>query len=353
MDAAPAPVADRAALDHFFSGLRAAFAEATGRLGAVERRYRLGAGAMRVAAAGAAMADTVGAAMSHIRLPDAGPATLTIRVWDDAGSGVPRLPVPWTPDAYGQKGEIAIGGDGRYAGHFQHGSETVSLFDRDAAEGFFLVPDAGRVPYWERSFPFRAILHWATAGTTLQPVHAGAVGRAHAGVLVTGRSGSGKTTTTIACLDGGLAYAGDDYVLVDCGPEPTVYSLYDTAKFTEDSFARFPRFAGAEWNRERVGDEKALLYGHDAFPGALIASMPIRAIAVPRVTGLPYTTLRQVPATTAIRALAPTTLGQLPGHGPATMAKLTRLCAAVPCIEIAAGTDLREIPVAIAAWLDR
>ncbi|MCC7271475.1 MAG: hypothetical protein IT561_02325 [Alphaproteobacteria bacterium] len=341
-------------LDEFFAATRAAFEDAARRLGRIERRYRLGPGVLRLSVAGAAMADAIAGALTHLRLPDDdGTASLTIRAWDGAGSGRPMVPAPWPATAYGQKGEIDVGGDGRYAGFFQQGAETLSLFDRPAAEAFYWARDAAAMPYWERSFPFRPIYHWAMAGTTLQPVHAGAVGRVHGGVLITGRSGAGKTTTTISCLEGGLAYAGDDYVLVDCGPAPTVYSLYDTAKFTEDSLARFPRFADAVWNRTRTGDDKALLYGHRAFPQALVAAMPIRAIVVPRVTGLPHTELRPIPVTAAIRALAPTTLAQLPGHGAETMAKLTRLCAAVPCLEVAAGTELAGIARALAAWLDR
>ena len=52
--------------------------------------------------------------------------------------------------------------------------------------------------------------------------------RLPAGVLIAGKSGSGKSTSTLACLTSGLLYAGDDYVLVDiAGAAVRAQSLFD------------------------------------------------------------------------------------------------------------------------------
>ncbi|BBK34675.1 hypothetical protein EDC65_2835 [Stella humosa] len=339
----------RPALQGFFADSVAVFEAAARARGLVARRYRLGNGAFRILSAGAAAAATLDAALAHIRLPDDGPSDLDIQAWDEADGALP--PAPWPADAYGHRGQIDLHADDGFDAFYQLGAETLSVLDRERRLALYHM--RGPLPYWERSFPFRPIFHWALAGSTLQPVHAGAVGRPGSGVLVTGPSGAGKTTTTIACLEGGLSYAGDDYVLVDTGPQPTVHSLYNTAKFTEDALRRFPRLAQRVWNPDRVPPEKALVFGQDGFPDALVASMPIRAILVPRVTGLVETSLRRVPAAVAIRALAPTTLAHLPGGAPGTLAKLTRLCAAVPCFELAAGTDLARLPLVVADLVER
>ncbi len=350
MGAFPAEAARPAVLETFFATALGVFEAAAGRRGRVARRYRLGQGAFRIHSAGSAIAETLDAAFSHIRLADDGASDLDIHAWDDAAGDAALPPAPWPPSAYGQRGEIDLAGDPRHVAFYQQGADSLSLLDR--ARGVAIYRTRGALPYWERSFPFRPIFHWALADTSLQPVHAGAVGRPGGGVLVTGRSGAGKTTTTIACLEGGLAYAGDDYVLIDSAVPPVVYSLYNTAKFTEDALARFPRLAARVWNPGRAGHEKALVYGTEAFPQALVAEMPIRAVVVPRVTGLPATAMRPIPAAAAIRALAPTTLAHLPGQAATTLAKLTRLCAAVPCFEMAAGTDLAGLPRAIGGLLD-
>ncbi|MGE0725826.1 MAG: hypothetical protein AB7O45_15715 [Alphaproteobacteria bacterium] len=348
---AAAPV-DAAGLDEFFMGALAAFDRAARRAAPVSRRHRFGPHAIRTSVAGAPLAQAIDDAFAHLRLPEAGEHVLEIRCWDVAATGSPPPRAPWPGEAFGLKGEIALPGQDRYAAYYQFGADTVSLFDRRRRIALYWARDGAAIPYWERSFPFRPIFHWSCLDGPLQPAHAGAVGLADAGMLITGRSGAGKTTTTVACLVGGLRYAGDDYVLVEGGAAPAVHSLYNAAKFTDDSLARFPHFASWVWNPARTGDEKALVYGHRAFPEALIATMPLRAIGVPVVTGGRDTVIRRVSPTVAIRALAPTTLAQLPGQGAETLAKLSRLCAAVPCVEIAAGTDLAQIPRAIRDYLE-
>lgn len=336
-----------AALERFFAAALATAEEAHRMAGRAEGRYRLGPGSFRLVCAGAAVMGEIDPTLSHIRMPDPGDAGLVIHAWSEAT--LPLPPAPWPAAAYGQRGGIDLG-DGRFSAFYQLGADSVSLLDRQ--RGVALYHLRRPLPYWERSFPFRPIFHAWLADTGLQPVHAGAVGRPDGGVLVTGPSGSGKTTTTIACIAGGLSYAGDDYVLVETAARPMVHSLYGAAKFTDDALRRFPQLAKHVWNPHRAAGEKALVYGSSGFPEALVAEMPIRAIVLPRVTGLIDTSVRRVPAAAAIRALAPTTLAHLPGHAASTLAKLTRLCMSVPCFELAAGTDLGQLPPAILGILD-
>lgn len=335
------------ALERFFADALAAAETARVVAGRIDHRYRLGPGAFRLVCAGDAVASAIEPTLAHIRLPDSGPAEMTIHAWSEADAPLP--PAPWPAAAYGQRGGIDLG-EGRFSAFYQLGADSVSVLDRQ--RGVALYHLRRPLPYWERSFPFRPIFHAWLADTDLQPVHAGAVGRLDGGVLVTGPSGSGKTTTTVACLAGGLSYAGDDYVLVGTGPDPVVYSLYGAAKFTDDALRRFPQLARHVWNPDRAAGEKALVYGSRGFPQALVAGMPIRAVVLPRVTGLVDSSLRRVPAAAAIRALAPTTLAHLPGHAASTLAKLTRLCMSVPCFELAAGTDLGQLPLAVLRILD-
>ena len=88
-------------------------------------------------------------------------------------------------------------------------------------------------PEWNCSTPLRHILHLALATRGVQFVHAGAVGRPDGGVIIVGRSGSGKSTSTLSTLGSDLLYAGDDYVGVSLNPDgggPYVHSLYGCGK---------------------------------------------------------------------------------------------------------------------------
>src|SRR4051794_7273185 len=73
-----------------------------------------------------------------------------------------------------------------------------------------------------------------------QLLHAAAVGTEQGGVVITGRGGVGKSTAALLCLEAGLAYLGDDYVVVALEPQPMAYSLYCTAKLDDGQAAHFP-----------------------------------------------------------------------------------------------------------------
>ena len=87
---------------------------------------------------------------------------------------------------------------------------------------------------------------------------------ASGGVLIAGKSGSGKSTTTLACLTSGLLYAGDDYVLADVAAEPYVHSLYSTAKLVPDNCDRFPQLRPLVSNPDKLDEQKALIYLREA-----------------------------------------------------------------------------------------
>ena len=177
-------------------------------------------------------------------------------------------------------------------------------------------------------------------------MHAGAVGRDDGGVLIAGRGGAGKSTTSLACLDGGLLYAGDDYTLVDVD-RPMVYGLYSTAKLRPENLHRFPHLAALVDNADELETQKAMLFLYRHRPELLSSGFPVRAIVLPRVTGRPHTEIAPATAHDALAAIAPTTMFQLPGALPELFAKVRRLTRAVPCYWLDAGTELSEIPVAV------
>ena len=116
----------------------------------------------------------------------------------------------------------------------------------------------------------------------LQLMHAGAVGYADGGVLLAGKSGSGKSTTALACLASDLLFASDDYVCVATTAQPWVHSLYSTAKLVPGNLSRFPELSGKLSNPDRLTTEKAMVNVHAHFPAKVLSGFPIRAILLPR-----------------------------------------------------------------------
>ena len=288
---------------------------------------------------------------------DAGPLptgarTLTVWVVDGRTSGV-RLPRPfwnWArllPDGTVPDLPAATG----YA-HFQQDGELFTLLDPSAGRALVWASDVRRLPEWDRSFPFRMLLHrWLEPTDDYVLVHAGAVGRPDGGVLLAGRGGAGKSTSTLACVGRGLGYAGDDFVLVDAGRRHA-HNLYNVAKIDAGNLGRFPEWAPHVANRASLPAQKAQVFVHRHRPDAVSAGFPIRAVLLPRFTGGAGTAIRPASPTEALHALAPTTLALLRADG-RTLARMSRLVRAVPAFWIETGTDLPRIPEAVLALLDR
>ena len=336
----------------FADGADQAFARAGARAGVREHDLALAGRRVRLRFAGDALEPLLLPAWAHLRVGDpTDDVALTISLFDSASTGEPMTPPAWGPDDYGPKGEIVGFNDDRIRTVFEPGVDVLNVYDVARRAGTYWVAAPHVVPWWESTFPLRTMLHWWSAPTLLQPVHAGAVGHGGFGVLVAGNSGAGKSTTTLACLEAGLDYAGDDYVLVDVG-SVTVHSLYGMAKVEPENLRRFPALAPLVANPDRLAVEKAIVRLDAGRAERLVRSLRLRAIVLPNVTGRRGSTLTSVSPAAAIRVLAPTTSSHLPGYGREVVTKLSRLVRALPCYRLDAGTDLRRLAATVASLVE-
>ncbi len=330
----------------FFEAAHQAFQKAAaGRL--IERHYRIAGNAVQVRFAGPAMVPILAPALEHLADAPSGAPDLTVHVFDDRSTYTTMPPAPWGRECHGQRGLIQGYNDHRFFTVYEGGIDILQMFDAERNSAIYWVKDHQWIPYWEKSFPMRLILHWHFRTQTLQAIHAGAVGRASGGVLIAGKSGSGKSTTTLACLTSGLFFAGDDYVLADVGGEPYVHSLYSTAKLDSDNQHRFSHLWPMVSNPDKLDTQKALIFLREHFPGRLTRGFPLRAILLPRVTGLADTKLVEAGAMEACRAILPTTILHLPRATEEAARKVSILCRALPVYILEAGTDLPQIPQVI------
>ena len=324
-----------------FGQVRDAFATAAARAGGTLDVYlRVAGQTVKLELAGAAMAPAVLPALAHLRVPPSPAADLTVAVWDSASTGtdLPRLPEDGTGRLHGAP-------PGRIQKVHQRGVGVFSVLDTARSQGVLWVPDAGAVPSNEVACPLRVLFHLYFRGRGVRLVHAAAVGTAEGGVLLAGRSGQGKSTTTLACLGSALRLAGDDYVLLGPPDAPGVHALYSSAKLNPDQMSRFPALEPALANRSEVPAEKAVFLLHDRFAHHLISGFPLRAVVVPRVDPAARRP-RLVPAARAelLAHIAPSTIFQLPYTGAETLRWLARILRGVPAHALLVGGELAAVP---------
>lgn len=313
--------------------------------GPVERNFRIGGYLIRLSFSGEALLSLT-QALEHLAVDDQATPDLTICLWDSESTGQRMTPRPWQEDDFLARGVIQGYNTERIYTAFQHGSGAVSVLDKERNLAVFWAPDA-KLPYWEYGSPIRTILHWWLLSQGLQLVHAAAVGNSTGGVLIGGKGGSGKSTTALACLESNLLYVGDDYTLLGLDSGPVVHSLYNSAKLNSDHVQRFPALLPKVANPDRLADEKALLFVSEHYPSKVATRLPVRAILLPRVTGLPETRWKRVSVAMALAALAPSTIFQLPRAGNEALKFLAAFARPLPCFNLEVGTDLSTIPPVI------
>lgn len=319
---------------------------AVARRGLVEHDLLLAGRRVRLAFAGDTLVpDVVPAFRARVSGP-AGRPDAVVHLFDTASTGVAPPRFPWRATDVVERGAVR-GWDGAQVGVVFHGDlldlehdfRAVSLFGHADGVGCFWALDRARTPWWERAAPLRTLVHWAVRGPDRLMVHAAAVGADGAGVLLTGASGAGKSTTALAAVSAGLEYAGDDYVVVDlAGPAPVAHNVYSYAKLQPDTLRRWPALRGLPVMADEAAAKVVVDLAADA-RSRVVAQLAVRAIVVPRVRPGGPTRLTPVSRQQVLLALAPSTVFQLPPDGGRALAPLARLAAAVPCYRLELGGD--------------
>ena len=338
-----------------FEDARAAWCRAAAETGARDYDLRIGSGLVRLRFAGTELAPRYLPALEGRVVPASSERPLVeVLLWDVPSTGCPPPAPGWSSSDRVARGEIPRFTDERVLTAYNVESSTLSIGDLGARVAVHCVLRPDDLPQWELGAPLRDILGWFLVTGSAQLVHAGAVGREDGGLLLVGRGGSGKSSTATACLGSSLRFAADDYCAVEVGGgEPRAASVYSTLKLVDGDVARFPRLSGSASSFSSVhGKRLVWLGGLD--PAALIGGFPIRAVVLPRVaSGEVVTRARRVGAGEALRALAPSTLFQIPGIGARSLDLMARLVRAVPAWALDLGSDRSGVVRALEDLLER
>jgi hypothetical protein len=319
--------------------------------GVVERGFHLAGTDFRLRFGGKGLLGTVMPALTHLPPPRGTGPTLRVGLWDRASTGVALPDLPWSrpeslPDG-GSRMRLAA----RVSTAFIEPDRVASFLSPGEGTGFFWIEDPSAVSHSERGAPLRFIISWWAAAHGGQIAHAGAVGRGDRGVLLTGRGGSGKTSSALAALENGLSYAGDDYVLITQATQPLVHAVYSSAKLSPEAARRFPRIFASGWSVAGHPEEKEIAFIHQLRPERVALGFSIKAILVPTVEVRRHTSLQPVSRARALAALAPSTILQLPGAGGGALEAMSRLVRSVPTYALRVGSDLDGVAAAISEAL--
>jgi len=350
------PLPDSPSNDETRHRLASEFASAVERSGVHTERFELAGLVVELRFAGRELLGPLHRALAHhrripgVRLGEARPVQhgpeLNVHVWDAhaCGTALPAYP-PAAIDG-GVTGAQRVGPRPDMRCRYQPELRVLSLLDHVTGDGWYCAADHAELPWWEHAAPMRHLLSWWLADHGRWLVHGAAVSRprpasdGHDAVLLMARGGSGKSSTSLACLEAGMGFLGDDYCVVIPDPaDPTVHSLYGTAKVRHEQVAAFPDLAGHLLDVAPDADGKSVLLVAEAHPELMVHSARLAHLLVPEITGRPATRLTSRAPSSTLTAAAPSTILQLPGAGADAFAALRAMVDAVPGHTLHLGID--------------
>ena len=279
------------------------------------------------------MAEKFSMAISHNVITADSSIDLTIHIWDSISTET-QLVSPWiNPDYYNfdpKLNEMNFITDS-FLGVYLAGEQSLSFYDKKDKTAYFWVSDAKELPAWVICSPVRTILHWFLSEFDIHLIHGAVIALNEQSVLLTAKGGSGKSTTALSCILSGMNYLADDYVGIELGDEINCHCLYNSGKLVWEYLNTFPSLKEKVWNKNNLYNEKAIIFLDKLFPEQVIRKAKLKAIMIPVIKNLEKTRIVPASKMEAMRAIAPTTLFQLPLKELNKIKALKKLITRVPC----------------------
>lgn len=297
------------------------------------------------------LVDVITPALTHLEIQHQGDADLTICFWDSQSTQSPVVAPPYPHHFYTDRGEIIHANNHRVYALMDLHTKALNVLDKEQNLAFYWTRDVTDLPWWASGSPLQYILHWWTFERDYQLTHAAGISKNNKAVLLTGKGGSGKSTTTLACLQSGFDYIGEDYCLLQEGKQPRIHSVYNSAKVTQQTLDFFPELIPHIANKNRLPQEKALLFQHEIYPERIRHLADLAAIIVPQVENIQASWLEPVSPEQVLTALTVTTMWQLVRSSTNTFNRLKTIANTLPAYRLHLGRDMKNIPEIIGQLL--
>ena len=312
----------------------------------VDRYFHFAGYDVHLQYAGSSLVQFSTEALGHLlskHVPDT--IDLTICIWD-SDTTIARSINAFneTPGSLQtRRGELLNYSSDQYQTAFQPDAGILSLIDKSRNLALVYIQNLEPSVYKSAS-PFHLVLHWWLREKRLYVIHSAAIGLEQGAALLIGRSGAGKSTSALACLQNGMKFIADDRCVVSLDPEPVVYALYNSGKVFPGQMDHFPDFQNSIINPEAQTPEKNLMFVHQFDPERIALQLPVRVIFLSRLTHQKETTLSSVKLMEVCQVLAVSTMLYTPGWSQTDLKASVQLVQSVPCYAINLGEDLSQIP---------
>lgn len=192
---------------------------------------------------------------------------------------------------------------------------------------------------------------WARANGMLM-LHAAAVGVQGKGVLIAGKSGSGKSTFAASCLAEGLDFVADDYSLLSGSGPLRAMPLYTMVSLNPDMCEKLPRFG--EPLPKVAGSFLAEKPRFRMPLSRFCEALSIHAIVIPAMGGEAPPSIRAVPPGRAMAPLIHSSMTQMEFYRDTTLIRqISARLKDLPTYEMHMSADLKKNPAFLRRFIEK
>ena len=166
-----------------------------------------------------------------------------------------------------------------------HGDSVLTVFNEPARRTVGIVRDPEHWPLEHYQQALFISLYQYLIGRGFYLIHASAIGRNGKALLFSGKSGAGKTTTMLACVQAGFDFYSDDATLLRRCEDGQfeVISLLGTLNVTETTLDWFPELVPhATGAASRTGKRVVMI--HEVYPRRMAAIGRVHGLIAPEIS---------------------------------------------------------------------
>ena len=284
--------------------------------------------------------------LAHLEVaPDTVVPSFTVDFIDGSGLDDISLSLPVTAQQSSPEQETLEYQAGPYL-FTLHGDSVLTAMNRDARRTVGIVRDPARWPleHYQQAIFISLYQHLQARGLYL--IHASAIGRNGQAILFSAKSGAGKTTTMLTCVEAGFQFYSDDATLLRLTGDGQieVVSLLGCMNVTNKTLGWFPELAPYTSEvASRTG--KRLVMIHDTFPDHVALSGIVQAIIAPEITEQAHASIAPMGKMSLLSELLPFSLDLHDTNAAKNHLEfLAKVLEQVPCYRLKLGKTRNDLP---------